>query len=1326
MGDAMKATVRRLVLALVVPGLLALTGSPSVAVPPARDLTLADRVQAQRAIEEVYWRHRIWPKENPGDKQPLGALLSEAQLRAKVEDGLRKSNAAEMEWGRPITASQLQAEMERMAKQTRAPEVLRELFAALGDDPRLIAETLARQTLADRLVRGWYARDDRFHGGVRRRAETALAGVSNAAQLRTLGTEYSETTWRLAPAGEGEVGKPSGTKQDEVVLTEAEWREKRAGLEEMHLREEDGAFVVTGLLGEGPGTFTTATVSWPKTTFEQWWSGGRAYPSTLLSPAPGSFERVAVMEGSPCVLDSWTRTAGPPDSRGGATVVWTGSEMIVWGGSLYISGNNFKYFGDGGRYNPSTDSWVPTTATGAPSSRGDHTSVWTGSEMIVWGGYKDGAALNDGARYNPSTDSWVATATSGSPAGRAGHTAAWTGTVMIVWGGNGTSPYLNDGGSYNPSTNSWTPTTTSGSPAGRASHTAVWTGTEMIVWGGASATNYLNDGGRYNPSTDSWVPTTTSGAPAGRTYDTAVWTGTEMIVWGGTNNNSIRLGDGGRYNPGTNSWIPTPTSGAPTPRYFHTAVWTGSEMIVWGGYTGGANNDGGRYNPSTNSWLPTATGGAPGGRSGHVAVWTGTEMIVWGPSSDGGRYSPSTDSWVPTIGIPTAAFLHTAVWTGTEMIVFGVAGWRYNPSTDNWTPTTTIGAPPPRNFHTAVWTGSEMIVWGGGGAPPLNDGGRYSPITDSWVPTTTSGAPAGRSGHVAVWTGTQMIVWGGYGGSSYLNTGGRYTPSADSWVPTGSFQVPVANSGYTAVWTGTDMIVWGGDSTSQFGTGGRYRPSTDSWLGTGLTFENPLPRAGHTAVWTGSEMIIWGGKHGSFFLIGGGRYNPSTNTWAPVSFNGPIKRADHTAVWTGVEMIVWGGSGADNANPVYLGDGGRYDPYFDSWVPTATTGAPVPRYIATSVWTGHEMIVWGGFGNGFGLASGGRYCAASCPTWYQDSDGDGYGSPSGAQVDCAQPSGFVRTPGDCNDSNPAVHPGVAETCNNLDDNCNGSVDDNLGQTTCGLGACSRTVANCVAGVPQTCVPGAPSFDVCDGLDNDCNGSVDDGDADQDGSRVCSDCDDSVATIHPGAVEFCNGVDDDCNGPIDDDAAGVDSDGDAIHNACDNCVSVSNPSQQDADQDGDGDACDNCLTAANPLQEDADGDRLGNACDNCPSVSNPDQGDVNQDSVGDVCDLNDGFILVRMQDQVTLVWQIDNGFESYNIYRGDVAVLKATGIYTQDPATVPVAIKACGFIDPEAGDDQVPSVGQGMFYLLTGNHNGVEGTLGTDSAGVTRPNTNPCP
>jgi hypothetical protein len=106
----------------------------------------------QRAIEEVYWRHRIWPKERPDPKPLLDEVMPSAQLEKKVEDYLRNSEALEDYWKEPLSAEQLQAEMERMAQHTKQPEVLRELFEALGNDPYVIAECLARPALSDRLV----------------------------------------------------------------------------------------------------------------------------------------------------------------------------------------------------------------------------------------------------------------------------------------------------------------------------------------------------------------------------------------------------------------------------------------------------------------------------------------------------------------------------------------------------------------------------------------------------------------------------------------------------------------------------------------------------------------------------------------------------------------------------------------------------------------------------------------------------------------------------------------------------------------------------------------------------------------------------------------------------------------------------------------------------------------------------------------------------------------------------------------------------------------------------------------------------------------------
>src|SRR3954465_3905730 len=151
-----------------------------------RALTFAERVAYQHAIEDVYWRHRIWPKERPDPKPSLEAVMSHGQLEKKVTEYLRKSQALEDYWQRPITAEQLQAEMDRMAKHTKQPEILREVFEALGNDPFVIAECLARPRLAERLLTKWYAYDQRIHGELKHRAESELQTHPAVEQIKQL------------------------------------------------------------------------------------------------------------------------------------------------------------------------------------------------------------------------------------------------------------------------------------------------------------------------------------------------------------------------------------------------------------------------------------------------------------------------------------------------------------------------------------------------------------------------------------------------------------------------------------------------------------------------------------------------------------------------------------------------------------------------------------------------------------------------------------------------------------------------------------------------------------------------------------------------------------------------------------------------------------------------------------------------------------------------------------------------------------------------------------------------------------------------------------
>ena len=90
------------------------------------------------------------------------------------------------------------------------------------------------------------------------------------------------------------------------------------------------------------------------------------------------------------------------------------------------------------------------------------------------------------------------------------------------------------------------------------------------------------------------------------------------------------------------------------------------------------------------------------------------------------------------------------------------------------------------------------------------------------------------------------------------------------------------------------------------------------------------------------------------------------------------------------------------------------------------------------------------------------------------------------------------------------------------------------------------------------------------------------------------------------------------------------------------------------------------------------------------------------------------------------WDAESGFDSWNVYRGDLAVLRTTEIYTQPTGSNPLVARFCNRNSVALHDSFVPGPGDGAFYLVTGEAAGVEGDLGLDGSGDVRPNDNPCP
>jgi N-acetylneuraminic acid mutarotase len=364
--------------------------------------------------------------------------------------------------------------------------------------------------------------------------------------------------------------------------------------------------------------------------------------------------------------------------------------------------------------------WKELPAAGL-CGRYEAASVWTGSELLIWGGENcAGAAcptfraphLADGGAYTPATSKWRKLASSPLSA-RAPAATAWTGNEMLVWGGVG-EDFLADGAAYDPAANRWRPM--AASPlAARARAQSAWTGSELIVWGGGAPDQTFGDGAAYNPATDRWRPIAASPLAA-RMGDVAAWTGRELVIWGGVDDSTTQeFRDGAAYDPETDRWRAIAT--APMPGRDDPAwAWTGRELVVWGGSTLAGNllNDGAVYDPATDRWRAMAN--APiGHRSGPAAVWSGRELLVWGGFAAPG----ATDNGPLDRVIERRTLLNPAD-----------DGAAYDPATNRWRPLEQVPLLG-RGFPVAVWDGGGMLMWGGlvvvSSPASSSEGVRYTP-----------------------------------------------------------------------------------------------------------------------------------------------------------------------------------------------------------------------------------------------------------------------------------------------------------------------------------------------------------------------------------------------------------------------------------------------------------------------------------------------------------------------------------------------------------------------------------------------------------------------
>lgn len=241
----------------------------------------------------------------------------------------------------------------------------------------------------------------------------------------------------------------------------------------------------------------------------------------------------------------------------------------------------------GGRFNPETGKWTRMTMQNAPEGRVQHVAVWTGQEMLVWGGvtrqFPDRGAyvgIMEGGREALEN---LKAAMKASEFVGVDFKDGWEGKMIAQMRKVKTKrkdpppELLSSGAIYDPTTDRWQPISGVNAPGARLGHTAVWSGRELLLWGGMGDSFDPNQGYRYDPRTDRWSRMSSHGEPQARHGHSAVWTGKEMIVWGGdpqlwkydspeesyVKQSLQAVPSGGRYDPETDRWTATPTTWTP-------------------------------------------------------------------------------------------------------------------------------------------------------------------------------------------------------------------------------------------------------------------------------------------------------------------------------------------------------------------------------------------------------------------------------------------------------------------------------------------------------------------------------------------------------------------------------------------------------------------------------------------------------------------------------------------------------------------------------------------------------------------------------------------
>ena len=312
-------------------------------------------VQCQSAIKELEWSHSLWPKENKKPKPFFIEVYDKTQVRESVMKNLKMQAITLQVFNKKITAEMLQQDLNRMAHNTKDSKKLKQIFKLLDNNPKTIVECVSRDYLVKKIFNSSYYSSKTIHSSLKHQAEIELENYQINGNSDNFSATIGVNVFQLKKDDKSQ----SSQTNNIIELSNKEYQEVFYKASQESLLDEKFGFLYSKILKNKHNSIEVESIFWKKTN-----------PTIWLQNQDMTYHYISE-------FDSF---------------------------SLPIILGENKTFTQ--KFTGTADTWA---VDNLPEARRYHTAVWTGTEMIVWGGTDAATLLDSGSKYNPSTDSWQLT-----------------------------------------------------------------------------------------------------------------------------------------------------------------------------------------------------------------------------------------------------------------------------------------------------------------------------------------------------------------------------------------------------------------------------------------------------------------------------------------------------------------------------------------------------------------------------------------------------------------------------------------------------------------------------------------------------------------------------------------------------------------------------------------------------------------------------------------------------------------------------------------------------------------------------------------------------